>query len=972
MTTMNAKRSFVNPFIPLEKGWSEMKTKLDRLEQVMEKGGLEKGEKMFSPAEYTAIYALCFNMSTQSGPYNWASELWERREATVKEYLKTKVLPILQVTSSGGDCNELLEKLVKQWTNYQYYNKWVQKIFKHLDRYFAKHKFLPSLLQSGINAFRTCVFEPIQTQATQAVLELVEKGRDGEINVDYALLTRVVEMIQAMDGPKLQLYQTVLEEPLLEATRAYFAKKRSEWLVNMHLFDYLNKMMDEVELETKRAEKYLASAETTSTKLLTLVKEIMSPEQMKEHVVTEEQMAADLAALAEAPEEQTRPRRRLPMKAYERAASMHVHAPPANSQQLRESFRQPLRSFAAARVPDVALPNMTTKVTANPAGVLGLSVLQKAAAQHVFIKLGVKKTGVKGVDAIFRRVHLKHHLGANENMYNVLKLYAVQTFTGEDALAQSTSGYCVHLVYLDATGDDVMIGSAEELVDALQAHYGKGFIKIMANVTPFDEKVSVTGGVAREERSFLGRTLSAIFAPVVKLLAAMYFLARSLIQYKKHETPDPVSVQAVPAVETAIAGLSAPVGTSVPTNWRTHLRPFIHGRHTCDGCSISPIIGQRFHALNAFDFDLCSECYVYDGYTDNNLEFEPTELERDQAFQEEWYQGRGLGANFGRRKHFRRSRFQHSGQRHRCLGQGFSTGPGAASLYAEEAESSIKHFNEMLRGVKEKECKEGAKKTVEMSMAAKAAPLFAASNQRNDKSSYGMSKLKAAVNRELTVAFQNGSKSRPVNKSSVGMGKLKTRKSIGEPALQMVVKALTTVAPPSSTQTGSDELSLGMKKLKEAVWHDSTVATKSIGKAALMEETFTSQQTPPSSPPSATSDLSFKDDAEGNGETAGYIGATLDKFAAAIDDFNKEFERGVAMDAKTSEGEDLWSGSTSDDEELSQGSWVVEEEHFAMNQGMARAARVVGSALFESDVIQSQTNSAMSEPVESCLVHSAM
>lgn len=36
--------------------------------------------------------------------------------------------------------------------------------------------------------------------------------------------------------------------------------------------------------------------------------------------------------------------------------------------------------------------------------------------------------------------------------------------------------------------------------------------------------------------------------------------------------------------------------------------PFIHGRHTCDGCLNTPIIGKRFHSDP--DYDLCEVCFI--------------------------------------------------------------------------------------------------------------------------------------------------------------------------------------------------------------------------------------------------------------------------------------------------------------------------------------------------------------------------
>jgi hypothetical protein len=48
---------------------------------------------------------------------------------------------------------------------------------------------------------------------------------------------------------------------------------------------------------------------------------------------------------------------------------------------------------------------------------------------------------------------------------------------------------------------------------------------------------------------------------------------------------------------------------------------FIHARHTCDGCSKTPIIGTRYHAAKIPDFDLCTACY--EKYEGEDLDFKP-------------------------------------------------------------------------------------------------------------------------------------------------------------------------------------------------------------------------------------------------------------------------------------------------------------------------------------------------------------
>ena len=52
--------------------------------------------------------------------------------------------------------------------------------------------------------------------------------------------------------------------------------------------------------------------------------------------------------------------------------------------------------------------------------------------------------------------------------------------------------------------------------------------------------------------------------------------------------------------------------------------PFIHGRHTCDQCLTTPIVGARYHALNLPDYDLCASCFG--NYKGSEITFEEAQL----------------------------------------------------------------------------------------------------------------------------------------------------------------------------------------------------------------------------------------------------------------------------------------------------------------------------------------------------------
>eukprot|EP00956_Cyclotella_meneghiniana_P011356 scaffold15942_cov78-Cyclotella_meneghiniana.AAC.19 len=66
----------------------------------------------------------------------------------------------------------------------------------------------------------------------------------------------------------------------------------------------------------------------------------------------------------------------------------------------------------------------------------------------------------------------------------------------------------------------------------------------------------------------------------------------------------------------------------------TSLPFFIHARHTCDGCSSTPIIGTRYRATKIPDFDLCQKCFT--SYEGEDLDFKPETLDIDRCMQPNW------------------------------------------------------------------------------------------------------------------------------------------------------------------------------------------------------------------------------------------------------------------------------------------------------------------------------------------------
>ena len=211
----------------------------------------------------------CYDMCTQRSPFNWSRELYTRHGETIESYLTETVLPALREKIGQGG-NILLQELKVRWANHQLMNKWLKKFFIYLDRYYVKHHTLPTLSQAGLRAFRTSIFDETKRDATDAILNLINAEREGEI-VDKSLVKGIVELFESMGMGSLDAYNTDLEIPMLEAAREFYAKKRQEWIASDSTPDYLIKVEAALDEERMRVADYLN--QSSEAKLLRVCEE---------------------------------------------------------------------------------------------------------------------------------------------------------------------------------------------------------------------------------------------------------------------------------------------------------------------------------------------------------------------------------------------------------------------------------------------------------------------------------------------------------------------------------------------------------------------------------------------------------------------------------------------------------------------------------------------------------------------------
>lgn len=192
--------------------------------------------------------------------------------------------------------------------------------------------------------------------------------------------------------------------------------------------------------------------------------------------------------------------------------------------------------------------------------------------------------------------------------------------------------------YLSSVGDSVTIASSEELVDACEQYIGQKVLRITTYVkakTAMAPAPAATSGKKAPISVDRGTSTSASSPPIqiqdvlesfVGVLSTAVNHLQEGLAAKSPKNPVP-SISPVdgaaanlgedesPAEETAakkaeetqvsqeqedskVPAVGKKPAAEPASEEEEEDRPFIHGRHTCDSCLSTPIIGTRYHSTN--------------------------------------------------------------------------------------------------------------------------------------------------------------------------------------------------------------------------------------------------------------------------------------------------------------------------------------------------------------------------------------
>mmetsp|Transcript_34778 Transcript_34778/g.62621 ORF Transcript_34778/g.62621 Transcript_34778/m.62621 type:complete len:785 (-) Transcript_34778:106-2460(-) len=439
-----------------------------------------------------------------------------------------------------------------------------------------------------------------------------------------------------------------------------------------------------------------------------------------------------------------------------------------------------------------------------------------------------------GGDAQVRRINVSEIWGKSISqlsfgkMMSIASSYAFPENKVDDAVRDAFIAKA-GATYIDGDGDKITMTSNRELEDS--------FLQVLKKF-PLHKPFRITVTVPKDEPSNV-RVMAA--GKATGMTKRIQF--RKIEPKKKAFSLSMEKEKSMAKSPIVMEGKSKTTLRVTPQKFEKDF--FVHARHTCDGCSKSPIIGTRHHATKIPDFDLCGVCF--EKYEGEDLDFKTEIHPRDRRMQQKW------------------------------LKRQLSDSSKTSSNIAGEWDKAKGNISDFLKKVQE------SGGSIESATVYASSPCqgFSASDKdaTNQSKSSGEDQTLDALAQLWAQAQQCETHPEETVKFVPGSQTVLPPSELCLPAKGISDSELeNSVESPTVNKTAEDVAS----PLKEAQEYANVEAAESESPPTTKPETPTVEEAPGS--PAASHDESFFSDADGNGSIAEAIGRTLDVCVQAIEE----------------------------------------------------------------------------------------
>lgn len=184
------------------------------------------------------------------------------------EYL-SRHLSLVHNESQSHTEEALLGFYIREWTRFTTAAKYVNHLFSYLNRHWVKReidegkKNVYDVYTLHLVKWKEDFFENVHNKVMDAVLNLIEKQRNGE-TIEQSQIKSIVDSFVSLgldenDSKKstLDVYRQYFQKPFIDATRKYYENESRQFVAENSVVEYMKKAETRLEEEKARVGLYL-------------------------------------------------------------------------------------------------------------------------------------------------------------------------------------------------------------------------------------------------------------------------------------------------------------------------------------------------------------------------------------------------------------------------------------------------------------------------------------------------------------------------------------------------------------------------------------------------------------------------------------------------------------------------------------------------------------------------------------------